>query len=194
MNRRLGCLLERYNKKLLASFFYYFILHLAAADSDCECSDLRIELGSNPLEFKLWYYRPTERDWHGEKKYPEIFHTLGRQETYEVKNQFYLYNSNDCGIEHKLLTSSGIDVATEFPGVELRNSDKTGGNGDRRGKVEIVFSYWEKVDWQPEKMQGQHSWKLECYSANDNAIKASVVIPVTFTWVCDEKTTAYDQQ
>ena len=62
---------------MLASFFYYFILHLAAAE--CDIGALRIELGSNSLEFKLWYYRPTERDWHGEEKYPEIFHTLGRK-------------------------------------------------------------------------------------------------------------------
>ena len=91
------------------------------------------------------------------------------------------------------MTESGNDVATEFPGVELKDSHKTGDDDDRRGKVKIVFSYWEKVDWQSGKMEGQQLWTLECYSNDDNDIKASVIIPVTFTRVCNEYTTAYNE-
>ena len=43
-------------------------------------------------------------------------------------------------------------------------------------------------------MANRQKWTLECYSKDDNNKKASVIIPVTFTKVCDYKTTGYEQK
>ena len=171
---------------MLASFFYCFLLHLAVAECDTGALTITRQYPT-ALDLSIVYYDPTEGDWKEDEHSTEIIHTVGIKTTYKIDQSFEIDNASGCDILYRWNTP-GIDVEAEFPDVKLTKENHGG-----LGRVSIEFSYEKKVIWET-NMGNRQEWTLECYSKDDLNKKASVIIPVTFTKVCESKTTGYVQK